>query len=298
MRAADAALGADSDTLADARPLDALAGDEGTRLVLVGAGGCGMRGLARFFLAAGWEVYGQDAQGFSDNDPLIALGLKPLAAGAAPPPCSWAVRSAAVPDSDASWRAATEVGGREGSYAQMLGEISKLRPVIAVAGSHGKTTCTAWIAFGLKRAGVDIGWLVGAEVEQLGASAEWGSADAPLIIESCEYARSFHALRPQQVALVNVDAEHPDTYPGGLPEVLEAFRVFLSAVPADGTVWAGPETPRLDDSTEANWQDCPELPTEWKVGLPGCAQPSQRGAGGRRAVWTGPERSRCARRPA
>lgn len=269
MRAADAALGADSDTLADARPLDALAGDEGTRLVLVGAGGCGMRGLARFFLAAGWEVYGQDAQGFSDNDPLIALGLKPLAAGAAPPPCSWAVRSAAVPDSDASWRAATEVGGREGSYAQMLGEISKLRPVIAVAGSHGKTTCTAWIAFGLKRAGVDIGWLVGAEVEQLGASAEWGSADAPLIIESCEYARSFHALRPQQVALVNVDAEHPDTYPGGLPEVLEAFRVFLSAVPADGTVWAGPETPRLDDSTEANWQDCPELPTEWKVGLPG-----------------------------
>lgn len=272
MRAGDAASatvprGAAGTQAAD--PLAPLAGPEGRSIVLVGAGGCGMRGLARFFLAAGWEVHGQDARGFALDDPLVLQGLKPLEPGAAPPAVSWAVRSAAVPDADSSWRAAGEAAGREANYAQMLGEISRLRPVLAVAGSHGKTTCTAWIAYGLRRAGVPAGWLVGAEVAQLGTSAEWGSPEAPLVVESCEYARSFHALRPQQVALVNVDAEHPDTYPGGLPEVLEAFRVFLGGVPDEGTVWAGPETPQLADATQAAWQDCAELPADWEVGLPG-----------------------------
>jgi len=250
-------------------PLDALAGDAGRTLLLIGAGGCGMRGLARFFLAAGWQVWGQDASGLAADDPLRALGLQEVEAGEDPPRVSWVVRSAAVPDQDRLWREARAADARGALYAQMLGEISRLRPVLAVAGSHGKTTCTAWIAFGLKLAGRKAGWLVGADVAQLGASAEWGDADEPLVVESCEYARSFHALRPAQVALVNVDAEHPDTYPGGLPEVVEAFRTFLAAVAEGGTVWAGPETPQLADATGAAWQDCEALPEDWEIGLPG-----------------------------
>ena len=258
-----------ADAAAPAGPLDALAGAAGGGLLLVGAGGCGMRGLARFFLAAGWQVHGQDAGGLAVDDPLCAAGLQPVAAGAALPRCSWVVRSAAVPDHDPTWRAARADGARGALYAQMLGEISRLRPVLAVAGSHGKTTCTAWISFGLRLAGRPVGWLVGAEVPQLGRSAEWGDGDELLVVESCEYARSFHALRPAQVALVNVDAEHPDTYPGGLPEVVEAFRVFLGTVPGEGVVWAGPETPQLDDATAARWRDCGELPADWVVGLAG-----------------------------
>ncbi|MHC4823543.1 MAG: glutamate ligase domain-containing protein [Planctomycetota bacterium] len=248
--------------------LDGLAGTAGRTLLLIGAGGCGMRGLAKLFLQAGWEVYGQDARGFVSDDPLLTDGLKPLVEED-PLAVSWVVRSAAVPATDR--HVARAIAGGAGSllYSDMLGEISRLRPVLAVAGSHGKTTCTAWIAYGLQEAGVDAGWLVGAPVPQLPSSAAWGNPALPLVVESCEYARSFHALAPDDVALINVDAEHPDTYPGGLPEVLEAFSVFLQGMSARGKVFAGTETPDLSGSCPGTWEDVKALPDAAAVGLHG-----------------------------
>ncbi len=251
------------------RVLGALAGTHGCTAFFAGAGGCGMRGLASFLLEAGWKVTGADRSGLSENDPLVRAGLQPLAEHAAPPPVSLAVRSAAVPEGDAAFVAACAAGARPLLYAELLGEISRLRPVLAVAGSHGKTTCTGWIAWALRRAGVPVGYLVGAPVPQLGASAEWGDARLPLVVESCEYARSFHHLRPTEVALVNVDAEHPDTYPGGLPEVLQAFVEFLDHVPLDGRVHAGVEAPDLASACAGQWCPAPHLPAAWQVGLAG-----------------------------
>ena len=250
--------------------VDALAGSAGRSLLLVGAGGCGMRGLAAFFLDAGWQVYGQDANGFQPLDPLLIAGLKVWPSHAEQAPAvSWVVRSAAVPEQESHVCAAVAAGARSALYAEMLGELSKLRPVLAVAGSHGKTTCTAWIAYGLREAGVQVGYLVGAHVPQLQASADWGDPSLPLIVESCEYARSFHQLRPANVALINIDAEHPDTYPGGLPEVEEAFEEFLGHMNPTGTVFAGPETPDMTQSCPGTWQDCPTLPDDLPLGLTG-----------------------------
>ena len=258
-------------TLLDSRgALDPLAGASGRTVYLAGAGGAGMRGLATFFLECGWRVWGADRHLFSAADRLVQAGLQPLAEADAPPPVSLAVRSVAVPADAPALRRARAGGARALTLAEALGEISRLRPVVAVAGSHGKTTTSAWIAYGLHRAGRRAGYFIGGHVEQLGASAAWGDPDLPLIVESCEYARSFHALRPQQVALTNVDAEHPDTYPGGLPEVRDAFSRFLALLPArGGHVFAGPEAPDLRVATQAQWIDAPPLPDGWQVGLPG-----------------------------
>jgi|FLOH01.1.fsa_nt_gi UDP-N-acetylmuramate--alanine ligase len=251
-------------------PFDSLVGAAGKSMLLVGAGGCGMRGLAAFFLDAGWQVYGQDAGGFQSTDPLLAAGMKEWpAASAAAPAVSWVVRSAAVAAQDSHVCSAVAGGARGALYAEMLGELSKIRPVFAVAGSHGKTTCTAWIAYGLRAAGMDTGFLVGAFVPQLGASAYWGDSSLPLIVESCEYARSFHHLRPKNIALINVDAEHPDTYPGGLPEVELAFEHFIGLMDSSGTVFAGPETPDLAVSSAGGWEDCELLPDSFEIGLAG-----------------------------
>jgi len=253
---------------AQASTLDALAGPAGRRLALVGAGGCGMRGLARLFLEAGWDVYGQDLRPFAEDDPLVAAGLRPWLPGAAPK-VSWVVRSAAVPAAESHVAGAIAQGARPALYAEMLGEISRLRPVLAVAGSHGKTTCSAWISYGMREAGRDIGWLVGAEVPQLPASSRWGDEQEMLVLESCEYARSFHHLQPQEVALTNIDAEHPDTYPGGLEEVEQAFGVFLGSVAANGVVHAGPEALDLNASTAAHWHPCAPLAADVEVGPAG-----------------------------
>jgi len=250
--------------------MDALVGAAGKSMLLVGAGGCGMRGLAAFFLSAGWQVYGQDAGGFQPTDPLLAAGMKEWPEACANAPAvSWVVRSAAVSEYESHVSSAVSAGARGALYAEMLGELSKIRPVFAVAGSHGKTTCTAWIAYGLREAGIDTGFLVGAFVPQLGASAYWGDSSLPLLVESCEYARSFHYLRPQNIALINVDAEHPDTYPGGLPEVELAFEHFLGLINPSGRVFAGPETPDLASSSAGGWQDCELLPDTYEIGLAG-----------------------------
>jgi len=252
------------------RGVDLLAKQAGRTILMVGAGGCGMRGLAAFFLDAGWQVWGQDANGFQAGDPLLEAGMKEWPVGASHAPAvSWVVRSAAVAATNPHVTTATATGAVSALYAEMLGEISKLRPVLAVAGSHGKTTCTAWIAYGLHEAGINVGYLVGADVPQLKSSAEWGDPELPLVVESCEYARSFHYLRPADVALINVDAEHPDTYPGGLAEVTEAFEVFLGNMSDQGTVFAGPETPDLAESCPGTWSDCDELLAVTEFGLPG-----------------------------
>ncbi|MBC8328668.1 MAG: hypothetical protein H8E31_07970 [Planctomycetes bacterium] len=259
-----------SQTVGIRRPLDALARGGACSAYLAGAGGCGMRGLASFLLECGWQVWGADRKAFSAADPLVRSGLVPLTEHEPPPPVTLAVRSVAVPPSSPAFAAARRAGPRGLVYSQLLGEISRLRPTLAVAGSHGKTTCTAWIAHGLRLAGRDPGFLVGGEVPQLGASAHWGEDRQPLVAESCEFDRSFHQLRPRWAALVNVDAEHPDTYPGGLPEVMEAFRHFLGLLPADGQVYAGPEVPsELAAATTAEWIQAEELDPATEVGLPG-----------------------------
>lgn len=252
----------------DAHPLDTLAGPAGRTALLVGVNGTGMRGLALLLLQAGWTVYGADSHPPGPADPLVRAGLRPWPSAAALD-VSWAVRSVAVPAVDPDFAGAVRRGAREALYPEMLGRISRLRRVIAVSGSHGKSTTSAWIAFGLRRAGRQAGFLVGAPSAQLGGSADWGDPTEPLVLESCEYARSFHALAPWSVALTNVDAEHPDTYPGGLPEVTEAFAHFLGACAPQGAVFASPEAPDLAARTPAAWRRAPELPADWVVGLPG-----------------------------
>ncbi|MDE0585399.1 MAG: Mur ligase domain-containing protein [Planctomycetota bacterium] len=252
---------------ASAAGLDKLALENGRVVVFVGVGGCGMRGLATFFLQAGWQVYGCDARPLAADDKLFKLGLEVCDVDSVPL-ASWVVRSAAVPASDDVFEKCIAESARPCLYAEFLGEISKIREVVAVAGTHGKTTCTAWIAYGLRQAGVEVGYLVGAEVPQLGSSSEWGDPSLPLVIESCEYARSFHHLRPSKVALINVAAEHPDTYPGGLPEVTESFAKFLSNTVDGGTIIAGPEAPsQLQQHTSATWMPACPLNSTTNIGL-------------------------------
>jgi len=245
-----------------------LAGAHGRTALLVGVGGSGMRGLARLLLQAGWTVFGADRRMPPPDDPLWGLGLRAHDGGALPP-VSWAVRSAAVPEDDPAFREGLAGGARPATYAELLGAVTRLRPTLTVAGSHGKTTTTNWIAWALRREGREVGFLAGATARQLGVGADWGDDAQPLVLESCEYARSFHHLRPWRVALLNVDAEHPDTYPGGLPEVEEAFRRFLAGCPAVGEVVAGPEAPDLSGATAARWLRAESLPDDWEVGLPG-----------------------------
>ena len=146
------------------------------------------------------------------------------------------VRTAAVPDSNAEWSASVAQHLPGMKYAELLGEVMAERFGIAVAGTHGKSTTTAMIAYALLRCGADPSFVVGGTVPQLGGGSRSGSGNA-FVAEACEFDRSFHHLRPRVAMLLNVEEDHLDCYKD-LAEIIASFRRFAELVPAGGRVLA------------------------------------------------------------
>jgi UDP-N-acetylmuramate--alanine ligase len=107
--------------------------------------------------------------------------------------------------------------------------------VIAVCGTHGKSSTTAMAARVLAAAGLDPTVVVGTKLPDL-SGRNWRKGGSDLfLLEACEYRRSFHALHPSIVLLTNVDGDHFDAF-ATLAEYQEAFVAFLRRLPDDGIV--------------------------------------------------------------
>ncbi len=145
------------------------------------------------------------------------------------------VHTAAVSHDNAELARARQLNLPTTGYADLLGEVMSERRGIAVAGTHGKTTTSALISYALVRAGLDPSFVVGGTIPQLGGGSHSGTGDA-FVAEACEYNRSFLKLRPHVAVVTNVEADHLDTYTGGLPEIIETFTQFTGLVPDDGRV--------------------------------------------------------------
>jgi UDP-N-acetylmuramate--alanine ligase len=199
---------------------------------IVGIAGAGMSGIAHILLDQGHTVSGSDMQRSAAANALAARGAT-IMLGHDPANIAGAdalvITSAVKPDHP-EVAAARAQGLPVLKRADLWREWSKQRPVVAVAGTAGKTTTTAMIALVLLRAGREPGFLVGADVPDLGANARWGAPDAPLVIEADEYDRTFLALAPQVAVITNVEWDHVDIYP--TPEAYDAaFQTFARSVP-------------------------------------------------------------------
>ena len=121
--------------------------------------------------------------------------------------------------------AARERGLRELHRADLLGEITRLRPTIAVTGTHGKTTTSSMVVHALRGCGMDPGYLVGGEVRSTGANAGWGAGEW-LVVEADESDRSLLKLAPRIAVLTNAELDHHATY-ASQRDVDDTFRAFL-----------------------------------------------------------------------
>ncbi len=207
----------------------------GLRVHMIGIGGCGMRGAARVLMRAGAKVSGSDRNQsgalvlLSEQGVDIHIGSKP---SHVPADCGLVVHSAAVKDSDPELIEARVRGIEVVKYSQLLGLLMSRKMGIAVAGTHGKSTTTAMIAYVLQQAGLDPSFVIGAGVEQLGGGSGVGDGDQ-FVVEACEYDRSYLNLRPRYGLVLNVDEDHLDYY-RGIEEIIASFHDFASLVPADG----------------------------------------------------------------
>ena len=214
---------------------------------LIGIGGTGLSAIARVLLESGYQVSGSDRQ-------LSELALSVQAAGAQVSEGHQAenirgadlvVRSSAVPDSNIEVQAALAAGIPVEKRIDFLEKLLAGRRVIGVAGSHGKTTTTAMLAWTLSALGQKPGFIVGGVVANLGTNA--GAGEGPLfVIEADEYDYMFLGLQPEIAVVTNVEHDHPDIFPS--PEVFQqAFRDYIGRLTPSGVLLACGDDPGAVD---------------------------------------------------
>jgi len=207
----------------------------------VGIRGGGLSALARLLVERGHRVTGSDALGGSPA--LSALGI-PVHAGHAaelPADTELVVRSAAVPEHAPEIVAARAAQLPVLKYAEALGRLTRTKLAVGVAGTHGKTTSTAALAHVLEALGAAPSWIVGGQ--PLGAPpARWG-AGPHLLLEACEYDRSFLELDCRVALITSVAPDHLDCF-GDAAGVHAAFADFARRLVAPARLVLGADVPR------------------------------------------------------
>ena len=219
----------------------------GRRLHVVGVGGAGMSGLAVVARALGAEVTGSDRSGTGAAlDRVRAAGVT-VAAGhdAANVPAGDDVElvvSTAIPADNAERAAGRARGLRELHRSELLAEVTRRKRLIAVAGTHGKTTTTSMLAHALLAGGHDPAYLIGGELRTTGTNAAWGEGEW-VVVEADESDGSFLRLAPEIAVVTNVELDHHTTW-ASRADLDEAFRAFLAAAGTQ-VVWDRPEVRAL-----------------------------------------------------
>ena len=204
------------------------------RVHFAGIGGAGMSGIARIMLARGVRVSGSDAK---DSDMLAALAS--LGAdvhvghdAANLDGADTLVVSTAIRADNPELAAARRRGLRILHRASALASVMLGKRVVAVAGTHGKTTTTAMLTTILLTAGADPGYAIGGVLTETGLGAAWGDGEL-FVAEADESDRSFLRLSPDAAVVTNIEADHLDNY-AGLAEIEETFARFARRISPGG----------------------------------------------------------------
>ncbi len=200
------------------------------KLHFVGIGGIGISGVAQFCKLRGDDVTGSDVCESEIFPTLKKAGITvqiPQVAENVPNDCDLVIYTEAVDETNPERVRAKEKGIRETSYFRFLGELSKEFKIIAVTGTHGKTTTCGMIAAGSQVAGFNPTFFIGSTLQEFdGSNFHLGDNDW-MVAEACEYRSNFKFLHPEIVVLTNVEWDHPDSFPTE-ESYFEAFRSFIA----------------------------------------------------------------------
>lgn len=205
----------------------------------IGIGGIGMSALARLFLHDKKEISGSDRAETKVTKELEKLGIK-ISYKQMPEniedDMDLVVYTAAMPEDHPELEAAREKGIKTIQYFEALGLVANQYYLIAVSGTHGKTTTTAMLTDILEAAEFDPTAVIGSLRSKTKSNFRAGKSKY-FIAEACEYGRHFLHLEPDVLVITNIEAEHLD-YFKDVKDVQEAFRECAEKVRENGIIIA------------------------------------------------------------
>ncbi len=223
-----------------------LPADELGTVHFVGIGGAGLSGIARIMLARGITVSGSDAKESTTLEALRALGATCFLGHDAANlgDADTVVVSTAVRENNPEVVAAVDRGLRLLPRSAALESVMQGRVVVAVAGTHGKTTTTSLLTVALQHCGADPSFAIGGDLNETGSNAHDGSGEL-FVAEADESDGAFLVYSPHAALVTNVEADHLDNY--GTPEAYRAaFDTFVDRVSPDGFMVVCADDPGAD----------------------------------------------------
>lgn len=202
-----------------------------------GIGGVGIGPLAEIAADAGYEVHGSDMSQSLVTDELTKRNI-PIAIDQSGDflqsvhqqlPVDWFVHTAALPESHPELVLAKKLGIKTAKRDELLAHIiaDKNLKLIAVAGTHGKTTTTGMMTWALKKLGAEVSYSIGTTLSW-GPSGKFDPKSQYFVYECDEFDRNFLHFSPFLSLITSVEYDHPDTYPTEA-EYFAAFSQFIKA---------------------------------------------------------------------
>ncbi|MFA6522248.1 MAG: UDP-N-acetylmuramate--L-alanine ligase [Patescibacteria group bacterium] len=205
---------------------------------IIGVGGIGTSAVAKWFFLRGAKVTGSDVHPSPIIEELDRMGIEVKIghfADNVPGDCDLVIYSKAVPATNVERQVASERGIEEVAYAAFLGELSKTKKTIAVAGTNGKSTTTAMLGKILKDAGLKPTVIVGTQSPDFShGNLEMGDGEY-FVVEACEYMASMLAITAEVVVITNIEEDHLDYY-RDLDHIKQTFQEWIDSLPRDARV--------------------------------------------------------------
>jgi len=215
------------------------------QVYLIGIGGIGMSGLARYFNHLGCIVCGYDKTSTPLTDTLEHEGMQVIFEDESdlipevftkPDDATLIIYTPAIPKNSVVLNFFRHAGFELHKRSQVLGIISKGMFTVAVAGTHGKTTTSSLIAHLLTEGGKSCSAFLGGIATNFESNVVYGNSDI-VVVEADEYDRSFLTLYPDIAIITSMDADHLDIY-GDHEQLADSFRSFASQIKSGGKLIA------------------------------------------------------------
>jgi len=205
-----------------------------THYHFIGIGGTGISPIAQILVEEGQTVSGSDMILSPLAHDLQKLGVEVKIGHVAENiiGADIVIRSSAIQDDNVEVMAARKIGIPVLKRSDFIGELTKGKKVIAIAGTHGKTTTTSLMAWILVSLGEDPSYIIGGISKNLKSNAHSGKGKY-FVIEADEYDGMFLGLYPDLLIVTNIEHDHPDYYP--TPEsYLNAFKQLINLIKPGG----------------------------------------------------------------